>query len=149
MLKITILTCKCSYLVGIEACCFVWAFIYFFTFCCVYKQWRLWWDCVDGHLCYKYQTLQYFWPALSDDLSWKPILVFLWVAVLDVGFTGSSLQPAFELEESLHLWVIYIPTIHTSVNFLQCFILELLFQYLHIFLKGACGQKQNIGSGHA
>ena len=32
--------------------------------------------------CSKGSILQYFWPALSDNRSWKPILVFLRVAVL-------------------------------------------------------------------
>ena len=32
--------------------------------------------------CSKGSILQYFWPALSNDLSWKPISVFLRVADL-------------------------------------------------------------------
>ena len=27
--------------------------------------------------CSKGSILEYFWPALGDNLSWKPILVFL------------------------------------------------------------------------
>ena len=32
--------------------------------------------------CSPWSILQYFWPALSDNWSWKPILVFMRVAVL-------------------------------------------------------------------
>ena len=32
--------------------------------------------------CSLWSILQYFWPALSDNRSWKPFLVFLTVAVL-------------------------------------------------------------------
>ena len=32
--------------------------------------------------CSPWSILQYFWPALSDNLSWKPILVFFWSGCL-------------------------------------------------------------------
>ena len=32
--------------------------------------------------CFPWSILQYIWSALSDDLSWKPILVFSRVAIL-------------------------------------------------------------------
>ena len=33
--------------------------------------------------CSRWSILQYFWPALGDNWSYKPILVFLRVTVLD------------------------------------------------------------------
>ena len=44
--------------------------------------------------CSLWSILQYFWPAFSDNWSWKTILVFLRVAVLDKFYYKPN-DPAF------------------------------------------------------
>ena len=53
--------------------------------------------------CSTWSILQYFWPALSDNWSWKPIfgLVFEWP--LKTGFTVTNLK-AVKRENIEHIY---------------------------------------------
>ena len=53
--------------------------------------------------CSLWSILQYFWPALINNQSWKPILVCLRVAVLHRFYCRWNLRPNFR---SLHFCIV-------------------------------------------
>ena len=80
--------------------------------------------------CSPWSILQYFWPALSDNWSWKSILVFLRVAVLHRFYCISS---------SKHSWSIVLNTssvFHypiTNIKSTFFFFLKFSLALLHFF----------------
>ena len=58
--------------------------------------------------CSHWSILQYVWPALSDNRSWKPILVFLREAVLDRFYCiPKLLYPSIYAEGYLYLVFVF------------------------------------------
>ena len=52
--------------------------------------------------CSLWSILQYFWPALSDELSWTPIFGLFWVAALDRFYCTCMVYELFLRYQTFH-----------------------------------------------